>query len=383
MRIAVLSSNFIRLPPEADYVPKGSSGAPERVMSVITEELVRRGHEVTLFASGDSLTSAKLISVWPKSSSMDPMIGEKDHQEMEHLLISLCYKMAKEGKFDVIHSLFDTRSAYYAGLVNIPTVSTLHSELSGIKKIILEKIPDTQYYVSISNNQRKSIPGLRYISTIYHGLEISNFSYSETGGDEMLIAGRIDPCKGIKEAIAISKRTGRGLNIAGDYTVKNESYWKNEIEPNIDGQKIKHFGFIDNIKLLDLYKNARIFILPLQWEEPFGLVMIEAMACGTPVVAFNRGSVSEVVRDGITGFIVNPDEVQSQNEFIIKKTGIPGLCEAVERIYAMPEAGYRQMRVNCQKHVEANFTVGKMVDGYEEVYERVTHSASSGQEGER
>jgi len=371
LRIAVLSSNLLRTPPEANFVPKGFSGAPEKIMYWITEEMVKKGHDVTLFASGDSSTSAKLIAVSNKASSLDEEIGAVNHVEMEHLLISKCYKMAKLGEFDLIHSIFDTRSAYYAGLVNVPTISTLHSPLEGIKKIVLSKLPDSQYYVSISNAQRKLLPELNYVSTIYHGIDLQTFAFSQSDSGGMIFVGRVIPSKGVAEAVSIANKLKKKLYILGDYGLEHEEYWKKSILPFIDNKIITHAGFLNPEELLKYYQEAKLFLFPIQWEEPFGLVMIESMASGTPVVAFARGSVPEVVKDGETGFIVNSTDEDKRGDFIIKKTGIEGLCEAVERIYAMPPDEYKKMRLACRKHVEENFTIEKMVEGYERVYEKV------------
>lgn len=370
LKIAVLSSNYISTPPTAESVPKGCSGAPEKVMYLIAEELVRRGHEVFLFASGDSETSARLISVTNKATSLDLSINDKARVDYEHLLISKCYSMAKQGYFDLLHSIYDVRSAFYAQFVSIPTISTLHSPLSGHKKIILENFKRDQYYVSISNAQRKPLPDLNYIATIYHGIELDTFSFGEGKNNYMIFVGRLMPEKGIKTIIELSHKLQKKVYLLGT-GVETSNFWQKEIKPRIDNRLIHHLGFLHQEKLQTYYQNAKLFLFPIQWEEPFGLVMIESMACGTPVVAFARGSIPEVIKDGETGFIVNPSDNDIRGNFIIKKTGLEGLCEAVERIYSMPEGEYRQMRRNCRAHVEKNFTVERMVDDYEKVYEEI------------
>jgi len=372
MKIAVLSSNFIRLPPTPESVPKGFSGAPEKVMYTIAEKMVEKGHDVFLFASGDSKTSAHLISATDKATSLDLSINDKGAIDYEHLLISKCYYMAKQGYFDLIHSIFDVRSAFYAQFVSIPTVSTLHSPLSGHKKTILENFKKDQYYVSISNAQRKPIPDLNYISTIYHGIELDNnsFSFGEGKDNYMIFVGRLMPEKGIKEIITAAKKLQKTVYLLGT-AIESSDFWNIDIKPSIDNNLINQYGFLTIDKLKKYYQNAKLFFFPIQWEEPFGLVMIEAMACGTPVVAFARGSVPEIIKDGETGFIVNSSEGDKRGDWIVKKTGIDGLCEAVERIYSMPEEQYRQMRRNSRAHVEKNFTVERMVDEYEKVYQQI------------
>lgn len=370
MRIAVLASNFIKIPPTPQDVPTGYSGAPEEIVHRITEGLVKIGHEVTLFASGDSKTSAHLISVTPRASAKDPDIGIGRHEGYEYTLISRAYQLVKEGKFDIIHSHFDTKTAYFAPLAFIPTISTMHSPLDRISNI-LKHFKKTQYYVSISDAQRRAIPDLNYIATIYHGLDISIYPYEGGGGDNMVFVGRILPEKGVHLAIKVSKELDKHLEILGWAAKQSMNYYKEKIKPYVDGKKIVNHGFLTRKSLKQHLKKARLLIFPIQWEEPFGLVMIEAMACGTPVVAYARGSVSEVVKDGVTGFIVNSSSGDKRGDFVVKKTGIEGLCEAVEKIYSMPEEEYKKMRVACRKHVEEKFTVEKMVTGYEEVYKKI------------
>lgn len=371
LRIAILASNYIKLPPSPEDIPPGDSGAPEKIMSVIAEELVKRGHEVTLFASGDSKTAASLVSVTDHATGLDPNIKQGKHIEYEHLLISKCFEMAKEGRFDIIHSIFDTRSAYYAPLVSTPVVSTLHSPLDEIRVDILSHFKRSQYFVSISNAQRVPLLDLQYAQTIYHGIDILALNFSENPKSEnMLFVGRIVPEKGVAEGIAVAQKLNLKIDLLGSANEEGD-FWKETIKPQVDGSLIKYHGHKSGTDIIDFYQNAKVFLFPIQWEEPFGLVMVEAMACGTPVIAFARGSVPEIVKDGVTGFIVNSSEKDKRGDWIIKKTGIDGLQEAVEKIYAMSSDEYLQMRKNCRRHVEENFTVGKMVDGYENVYKKI------------
>lgn len=368
MRIAILASNVIRVPPGPKDVPKGSSGATEHVVSKITEELVKRGHQVTLFASGDSKTKAKLVSVTPKATGKDPLIGIGPHESYEYTLISRAYQLAKDGKFDIIHSHFDRKTAYYAPLAYIPTVSTLHSPLDRVADI-LKYFKHSQYYVSISNAQRKALPDLNYVSTVYHGLDHLTYPFNEKGGNNLVFVGRIEPEKGVDIAVRVAKTLKIKLLLLGWAKQKHLKYYNEKVKPFINKDMVH--GFISRTSLKRYLANARALIFPVAWEEPFGLVMIEAMASGTPVVAFARGSVPEVVKDGETGFIVNSSESDKRGNWIVKKTGMEGLCEAVDKIYSLPQEEYSRMRVDSRKHVERNFTVEKMVDGYEKVYQRI------------
>jgi glycosyltransferase involved in cell wall biosynthesis len=368
MRIAILASNFIRLPPEASFVPEGYSGAPEHIMSVITEALVLRGHEVTLFASGDTKTQARLISVTSKATATDPQIGIRHHIDYEYLLAFRCYQLAQKGNFDIIHSIFDTRSALFASFSSVPTVSTLHSPLAGIKKDILSKVSYTQWYVAISNSQRLPLPHLRYIDTIYHGIDLASFPLSEGEKSYVILAGRMVENKGITVAIEASGKAGVPLYLLGE-PQKNDPYWVDHVAPYIDRMHVHHEGFVERETLIRKYQQARALLFPIQWEEPFGLVMIEAMACGTPVIAYNRGSVPEVVQDGVTGFIIDPDNTDrpGKGSWVIKKQGVEGLVEAIQRIGEID-------RRACRNHVKAHFTVEKMVDSYEKVYAKIIAS---------
>src|SRR3990167_5182997 len=214
MRVATLASNFIRMPPSPHDVPSGYSGAAEAVVYRLTKALVQKGLHVTLFASGDSSTTAKLVSVVPRAVSKDKTLKDIPAHYLEYLQISKCYEMAAQGKFDIIHSHLDNRSVFFAPLVHVPTVSTLHSPLDG-GKTILKHFKQSQYYVSISNAQRLPIPDLKYAATIYHGLDLSTFPFSYTDGHGLLYVGRIIPVKGTDVAIKVAKNAGMKLMLLG------------------------------------------------------------------------------------------------------------------------------------------------------------------------
>jgi glycosyltransferase involved in cell wall biosynthesis len=359
LKIAVLASNFIRIPPRPKDVPPQCSGAPEKMAYLISEGLIKRGHKIWLFASGDSKTSGKLISVTKRATGTDPKIGfipgffhpkfgpipsSRFHEPYEYLLISKCYQMAKEGYFDLIHSHFDFQTAFFASLVKTPTVCTLHSPLAGLRKIILEKWGKNQYYISISNSQRNPLPQLPYLATIYHGVNIEKIPFSRKSENYLVFSGRIHPSKGTKEAILVAKKLKMKLIIMGKHG--EEVYWKKEIKPKIDGKRIIYKGFLEEKKMFKILKKARAFLLPLQWEEPFGLTMIESMACGTPVIAFDRGSAKEIIKDGETGFLVKNLE---------------------EMIKSVKNVG-KIKREKCRKYVKENFSLEKMVENYERAF---------------
>lgn len=357
LRIAILASNYIRIPPTPKYVSQGSAGAVEFIVSEITEELVRRGHQVTLFASGNSKTNAKLFSVYKKDSRLEERIGRYRRRCFEHLLISQAYQLAQKGKFDIIHSHFDIRTCGYAPFVKTPTVSTLHSPLDSFPiKNILKFYKNTQYYTPISNAQKKLFKNLNYTATVHHGINLAGIKPSFKKGKYFIVSGRMVENKGILNAIKAIMETDEKLLLVGKARSSLTEYWK-KIEPHIDGKKIIHLGFIPRKKLFSYLKNAKGLLFPIEWEEPFGLVMIEAMACGTPVITFDRGATSEVVKNGETGFIVKPLNKR-------RDPNIEGIIEAIKKIDLIN-------RKKCRRHVEENFTVEKMVNGYEEVYYKI------------
>lgn len=345
LRIAVLASNAVRIPPRPQDVPPNWSGAPERVAWQITEGLVKRGHAVSLYASGDALTHAKLVSVRQKSSFNDPAVGLKQHKDWEFALASKCYQDAAAGKFDIIHSHLPLVAGPLAGLIRTPTVHTMHSPLTNS---IHTQYTKNQFYVSISQNQRKPFPRLPWLATVYHGLDLAEFPVVLKPAPYLIAVGRIHPSKGTHLAIAIAKKLGKPLRLLGSFDPK-DPYFIKQIKPHIDGKRVLLTGFVSRAEYTRTIAHAEAMIFPLQWEEPFGLTMIEAMACGVPVVSFRRGSVPEIIRDKKTGFIV--------------RTPSQALA-ALKRINTIDRAA-------CRKLVEGKFSIDAMLTGYEQAFWRL------------
>ncbi|MDX2098703.1 MAG: glycosyltransferase family 4 protein [Leptolyngbyaceae cyanobacterium bins.59] len=336
MRIAQIAPLWERVPPPA-------YGGIELVVGLLTDELVRRGHEVTLFASGDSQTLAKLESVHPRALRLDPTIKECGIYEM--LQLSQVYERAQE--FDIIHSHMGCTALPYANFVKTPTIHTLH----GIFTPDNEKLftyARRQPFVSISNSQREPRLGLNCVSTVYNGINTDIYPFASKPQDPPYLAflGRISPEKGTHLAIEIAKRTGWRLKIAGKIDRVDRDYFEEQIKPHIDGDQIEYQGEANHEHKCRLMSNAVATLFPITWREPFGLVMVESMVTGTPVIAMRLGSTPEVIADGKTGF----------------------LCDTVEDCIAALDRIPTIDRRACRDHVVANFSVQRMVEGYEAVY---------------
>ncbi|MEB3181017.1 MAG: glycosyltransferase family 4 protein [Nostocaceae cyanobacterium] len=339
MKIAQVAPLWERVPPPA-------YGGIELVVGLLTDELVRRGHDVTLFASGDSQTLAKLESVHPCALRLDSTIKEYGVYEM--LQLGRVYEMASE--FDIIHSHIGCTALPYAKIVKTPTVHTLH----GIFTPDNEKMyafAKNQPYVSISNSQREPKLGLNCIATVYNGIDVKTHQFYPSSENPPYLAflGRISPEKGTHLAIEIAQRTGWHLKIAGKIDVVDRKYFETEIKPHIDGKQIEYLGEANHLEKNSLMGGAVATLFPITWREPFGLVMVESLAAGTPVIAMNLGSAPEVISHGLSGFLCNTIE-----EFI----------DSIDKAAALDRYAIREYAVRC-------FSVKQMVDGYEAVYNQI------------
>ncbi len=327
-------------------IPPQKYGGIEWIVYHLCQGLKKRGHQVTLFASGDSRVPCKLISVYPKSL-IKAGISWRD-QTYNILNLSEAFKRA--GQFDIIHTHIDLWETYFPQLVKTPVVHTIHNPLYSSAKIdsrlfILEHFKKNNY-VAISNAQRKlSRAKLNFVATVYNGVDLKDFKFNPKGGDHFVWAARIDKYKGIENAIVVAKKAGIKLLLAGRLDPAQVNYFKTVIKPQLNRQ-IQYFGEYNRYQKSWFFSRAKALLYLIEWHEPFGLIMAESLACGTPVIAFNRGSVPEVVEDGKTGFIVN------------------NINEAVEAIKKLDQID----RYVCRQWVEKKFTVEKMVENYENVY---------------
>ena len=342
MRIAQLA-------PLAESVPPKLYGGTERVIAWLVDELVALGHDVTLFGSGDSSTNAKLHAVWPRALRL----GRKgvDPNAACALLIEAIAERARD--FDVIHSHVDWLPLPVLSRTGVPFLTTMHGrlDLPGLPDVIetFSKAP----FVSISDNQRRPLPGANWIATIPHGLPKDLFQPSYQAGSYLAFLGRLTAEKGPEAAIRIARNVRMPHRIAAKIPRAETAYFRNKLEPEIDGEEIKLVGEVDDVRKQPFLAGAAALLFPIDWPEPFGLVMIEAIACGTPVIAYRSGSVPEVIEDGVTGFIVDGEE------------------QAIE---AVREAG-RLDRRKVRARFEERFVASRMAKEYEARYRELTPQA--------
>jgi glycosyltransferase involved in cell wall biosynthesis len=339
MRIAQIAPLWERVPPPA-------YGGIELVVSLLTDELVRRGHEVTLFASGDSISLAKLESVHARALRLDPTV--KEYQIYEMLQLSQVYQQAQD--FDIIHSHMGCSALPYAPFVKTPTVHTLHGVFTSDNEKMFTHAR-RQPYVSISDAQREPKLGLNCISTVYNGIDVDSYKFYAQPGEPPYLAflGRLSPEKGPHLAIEIAKRTGWKLKMAGKIDVVDREFYETQLKPHIDGQQIEYLGEANHVQKNTLMGNAVATLFPITWREPFGLVMVESMASGTPVIGMSLGSAPEVIAHGKSGFLCNT---------------VDDCIEALSQIETID-------RRACRQHVIDKFSVQKMTDGYEAAYRHV------------
>jgi glycosyltransferase involved in cell wall biosynthesis len=336
-----------QIAPLWESVPPVGYGGIELIVSLLTDELVRRGHKVTLFASGDSQTLADLEPGCDRA--LRPMgITHKDFAIYEQMQLGKV--VARSHEFDLIHSHLIYAAVTYANLIPTPIIHTLHWIMEPVMEMFFQQ-HQQQNYISISNSQRRPELGLNYIDTVYNSIPIDRFTFHPEPKNPPYLAflGRMSESKGPHLAIEIAKRTGLPLKMAGKVDLFNQEFYDTKVEPLIDNDQIQCVGEITPEEKNDLLGGAIATLFPIQWREPFGLVMAESMACGTPVIATNCGAAPEVVADGETGFICED---------------IDGCVEAIDKLSSLS-------RRDCRERVQNHFSVGRMVDGYEAVYRQI------------
>ncbi len=338
MRIAQVAPLYESVPPKL-------YGGTERVVSWLTEELVRLGHEVTLFASGDSLTSANLVPVCPVALRLNSQCVD----QLAHHVLMIEQVSRDRGAFDLIHFHIDYLHFPVSRREQIVGLTTLHGRLDLPDLVPLYRTFPEMPVVSISEAQRQPLPWLNWQGTVHHGLPVDQFKPHTGKAQYLAFLGRTSPEKGLDRAIEIAKRAGIPLKIAAKVDRADTEYFETHIKPLLDHPLIEFLGEIGYYEKNDFLGNAAALLFPIQWPEPFGLVMIEAMACGTPVIAYPGGSVGEVMKDGVTGFVVADED---------------GAVKAVKRILEID-------RQECRQYFEQKFTSARMATDYLNIYQRL------------
>jgi glycosyltransferase involved in cell wall biosynthesis len=349
LRIAQVAPLWENIPPQ-------KYGGTERMVSYLTEGLVKKGHQVTLYAAGTANTSARLISVYPRPLTKDNI----PWSNITYPLLNITKALDQSREYDIIHIHLNKVSDYLALPLAEPfknkivvTPHFVYPALKGLidRHLVLERYKDLNY-VSISNSQRKGGGNLNWIATVYNGIDIDTYSFNSTPEDYFFWLGKFNPDKGVREAIIASKKAKVKLVVAGtiDKLEKEDFlYYRNEVKPLINNKDVIYVGELNDRKKNKYYGNARGFLNPIQWNEPFGMVMIESMATGTPVISFNNGAAPEIITDKKTGYLVKD---------------VDGMAKAIGMIDKIN-------RVDCRQKVEKFFSANRMVSRYENVYATV------------
>ncbi len=334
--------------PVATTIPAPKHGSVEQVTAILTEELVKRGHDVTLFATGNTSTPARLHSVFPHGYWENMDMWPWEHYELTNLAAAC----ERADEFDVIHyqAAFYPMSIAFSRLVKTPMVHTLHHQPFPEQVKLWAHYPETNF-VAISEYQRSALAGLNCAATIHHSLNMHKFAFSDKPKDYLVFLGRFTPGKGVLQAIQIARRTRERLLIAAP----EDDYYRDFVKPLVDGKQIEYVGEVCHVDRVELLGGAKALLYPIQVGEPFGLVLIEAMACGTPVAALAKGAVPEIVADGINGYMAED---------------LDGLIAKLPDVCALP-------RKHVRRYAEEHFSAEVMADNYIALYERVVGVCSS------
>jgi glycosyltransferase involved in cell wall biosynthesis len=331
--------------PVATTIPPPKSGSVETMTSLLTEGLVARGHDVTLYATADSKTSARLNAIYPHGYWHDENMWPWELYEM----LNLAAAVERSGEYDIIHyeAAYYPMSLAFTRLSPTPIVQTLHHSPSAAEVTLWSRYPEAPF-VAISKEQARLLVGLNVVDTVLHGIDTDSFTFEARPGDYLLFLGRFTEGKGVLQAIEIAKRVGMRLILAA----AEGEYYREKIAPHVDGRHIVYYGEADFAAKVKLYGGARALLYPIQAREPFGLVLAEAMACGTPVAALDRGAVREVVDEGVTGMVFD---------------NLEQMINDLPRIFDLDRRRVREQAV-------ARFGVARMVDEYNAVYTRLVEA---------
>jgi glycosyltransferase involved in cell wall biosynthesis len=343
---------ILQVAPLWETVPPPAYGGTEAVVHALVESLVARGHDVTLWASGDSITSARLRWSYPRSLRTADDLADRSPHDWLHIARALAD--AATGGYDLVHNHAGELALAFLRLVDVPVLTTMHCNPTPDTLPIWHEAPG--WYNTISRAQYELQPqprGPRYGGHVYNGIDTASFPYREDKDDFLLFLSRMAEEKAPHLAVVAARRLGRRLVLAGKVDWRDRPYFERVMVPLIDGDQVVFTGEANARRKRELFSAARALLLPLQWDEPFGLVIVEAMACGTPVIAFARGAAPELIEDGVTGFLVKD---------------VDGMVAAVRRLGEIDPA-------RCRLHVQVNFDTAVMTDNYLQLYERVLAGA--------
>ncbi len=346
LRIAQIAPLWFTIP------PKGYGGI-ERIVAMLSDGLVGRGHDVTLFAAPGSQTSAKLISVFPQPLSEANIAWSNPLWNLRN--IQRAVEMAHEGQFDIIHCHLDVWGLFFQNLAKVPVLHTMHNPLYRTNadatkddrlRLFTEEAARTNLVFISESARAQAMVAFPSSRVIYNGIDLSTYRYSEKSNDHFVWVARVNKHKGIENAIAAAEKLGVSLRLAGRIDPTQQEYFDSVIKPHLN-ERITYVGELTEEQLPEFYGSAKALLYPIEWEEPFGLVVAESMACGTPVIAYRRGSMPELIEDGKSGFVID--------------SSVDVLVDAMKRIDSVK-------RSDVRAHVEAKFSKERMIDGYERMY---------------
>lgn len=337
------------LAPITHQIPPIGYGPWEQVVGNLTDGLIAAGHDVTLFACAGARTAANLKATVPFPLADWPNDDTLDHRIWEEIHVATVAEAVSESAFDIVHAHLNVHPLGFAGLLDTPMITTLHG--AAWNRSIHPALARYAHlpFVSLSDSERSFYPELNYVATVNNGIDCDQFVFSDVPGEFLLFAGRMAPEKQPQVAVEVAHRSGLPLKLAGPIEDTHQGYFESEVAPLLDGQRVEYLGELRRADLIELYPKAAALLMPLAWDEPFGLVVVEALASGTPVIGWRRGALPELIRHGATGAIV--DDVES----------------AIGAIDDLPGIDRRE----CRRDAEARFSVDTMTRGYASAYRQV------------